>query len=243
MFTQFPDIIKVIIFSLLSVIYLFIVSKILGKKQIAQLQFIDYVIGISIGSISAEMATDLNDTPFYLYLVSVTVFFLFSLLISFLGRKGAKMKHFFKGRPEVIIYKGKIVYKNLKRSKLDVNDILCLSREQGYFDVSDIDFAIFETSGNLSIIPKSEYAVATRQDLKDLNNSIQDKKTEFKIVPAKLPFYLIIDGAVSFSSLRELNMDFETMLKKANIQKSDIKKIILAEYDKESDVINLQYKD
>ena len=99
--------------------YLFIISKLLGKKQIAQLEFIDYAMGISIGSIAAEMATDVGDTPFYYYLIGMTIFFLFDLSISFLGKKGPFLKRFLKGKPIVIVYEGNIVYKNLKKSKLD----------------------------------------------------------------------------------------------------------------------------
>lgn len=66
---------RLLIFSFISVIYLFVISKLLGKKQIAQLEFIDYVLGISIGSIAAEMATDINEKAFYYYLIAITVFF------------------------------------------------------------------------------------------------------------------------------------------------------------------------
>ena len=71
------DWIKLLIFSSVSVIYLFFISKLLGKKQIAQLEFIDYVMGISIGSIASNMATDVGDTPFYYYIIGMTIFFLF----------------------------------------------------------------------------------------------------------------------------------------------------------------------
>ena len=125
------EILKIVIFSIISVVYLFIISKILGKKQIAQLEFIDYVIGISIGSIAAEMATDLNETPFYHYLIAMTTFFLFDVLITFLGRKGFRLKNFLKGKPIMVIYEGKINYRNLKKSKLDVNELCSLCREKG----------------------------------------------------------------------------------------------------------------
>ena len=70
-----------------SVVFLFIIAKILGKKQIAQLDFVDYIIGISIGSIAAEMATDTSDKPMYYYLIAITVFFLFDLIITVIERK------------------------------------------------------------------------------------------------------------------------------------------------------------
>lgn len=213
-----------------AVIYLFFISKILGKKQIAQLDFVDYVLGISIGSIAAEMAFNVDDSPFYHYLIAMTIFFLFDLLVSFLGRKGTSLKHFFKGRPEVIIYDGKIDYKALKKSKLDVNDLLALCRDKDYFDISDIAYAVFETSGKLSIMPKSNQKPVVLEDL--------DKSAE----PASLPYYLIIDGRISFSSLRELGKDKDWLLTKAKLDNSNLKSIILAMYDKENDKIEIQSK-
>jgi len=74
------EILRLLAFSGMSVFYLFVISKVLGKKQIAQLEFIDYAIGISIGSIAAEMATDLGDNLFYYYLIAMSIF-LFSICL------------------------------------------------------------------------------------------------------------------------------------------------------------------
>ena len=202
----------------------------MGKKQIAQLEFVDYVIGISIGSISAEMATDVSDNPFYYYIIGMSVFFLFDLFVSFLGRKGPAMKHFFKGQPETIIYNGEFQYKALKRSKLDVNEVVSMCREKGYFDVSDVAFAVFETSGDLSVMPKSNKRPLEVQDMGK------------EVAPPKLPYYLIIDGHISYSTLNELKKDKEWLFKKTKLDKQKIKKVLFAEYDEEADKINLQFK-
>lgn len=228
---KIDEIYKLVIFSLISVVYLFIISKILGKKQIAQLEFIDYVMGISIGSISAEMATDVSETPFYYYLIGMTIFMLFDIFVSYLGRKGPIMKHFLKGKPEVIIYEGEIQYKTLKKSKLDVNDVISMCREKNYFDISDIAYAIFETSGEISILPKGNLTPVV----------IEDIKSEYP--KAELPIYLIIDGKISYSSLTEINKDEKWLYEKSNINKKTIKKVILGIYDKENDKIDIQYKD
>ncbi|MEG2688377.1 MAG: DUF421 domain-containing protein, partial [Clostridia bacterium] len=174
-----------IVMSLTSVAVLFVISKLLGKKQIAQLEFIDYVMGISIGSIAAEMATDTGDKPIEFYIIAMVLFFLFDIAVSFFGRKSAKLKHFFKGRPITIIYDGEIDYKALKSSKLDVNDVIGLCREQGYFDLSDIAFAVFENSGNLSVMPVGSKAPLTIPNLNDMCqnlNAISPKNTENKSI-------------------------------------------------------------
>lgn len=227
---NWTEIYKLLIFSSVAVAFLFFISKIMGKKQIAQLEFIDYVMGISIGSIAAEMATDVTDTPFYYYLIGMTIFFLFDIAVSYIGRKGPALKHFFKGKPEVIIYNGNIEYKTLKKSKLDVNDVLAMCREQRYFDINDVAYAIFETSGQLSIMPKSNQKPVV---IEDMGKSLP---------PASLPYYLIVDGVISYSSLSQLNKNEDWLLKKSKLNKKTIKGVILASYDDKHDKIDIQYK-
>lgn len=225
------DILKLLIFSFVSVAFLFIISKLMGKKQIAQLEFIDYVMGISIGSISAEMATDTGDTPFYYYLIGMTVFFLFDMFVSFLGRKGPAMKHFFKGFPEMIIYNGEIQYKALKKSKLDINEVLSMCREKGYFDLNDVAFAVFETSGTLSIMPKGNVRPTVIEDIRGEYNE------------SSLPYYLVVDGHISYSTLNELGKDVGWLFEKGKINKKTLKKVLFVEYLAKEDDLIIQFKD
>lgn len=225
------DIVKLLIFSFSSVAFLFVISKLMGKKQIAQLEFIDYVMGISIGSISAEMATDTGDTPFYFYLIGMTVFFLFDMFVSYLGRKGPAMKHFFKGYPEMIIYDGEIQYKTLKKSKLDINEVLSMCREKGYFDINDVAFAVFETSGTLSIMPKGNVRPPVIEDIRRDNEK------------ASLPYYLVVDGHISFSTLNELQKDKDWLFARCNLDKKSIKKVLFIEYLDKEDKFIIKYKD
>ena len=202
----------------------------MGKKQIAQLEYIDYVMGISIGSIAAEMATDVSETPFYYYLIGMSVFLIFDLFVSFLGRKGPILKHFFKGRPQTIIYDGKLEYNAIKKSKLDVNDVISMCREKGYFDITQIAFGVFETSGGLSVMPKSNYKQLTIEDM------------GIKVEKSALPCYLIIDGHISYSTLRELNKDAKWLYKKAKLDKKKLKNVLLASYNEKNDEITVQLK-
>lgn len=225
------DILKLFVFSFTSVAFLFIISKLMGKKQIAQLEFIDYVMGISIGSIASEMATDIDQTPFYYYLIGMTVFFLFDMFISFLGRKGPAMKHFFKGYPEMIIYNGEIQYKALKKSKLDINEVLSMCREKGYFDINNVAFAVFETSGTLSIMPKGNVRPPVMQDICDTLEN------------ASLPYYLVVDGHVSYSTLNELNKDVEWLFAKGKLDKKKLKKVLFVQYLEKDDKLIIKFKD
>lgn len=225
------EILYLCLVSVFSVIVLFVIAKILGKKQIAQLEFIDYVLGISVGSIAAEMATDIGDKPFYYYIIAMVIYLVLDFFINIIGRLTPSLKHFFKGKPITIIYEGKIVYKNLKKSKIDVNDVIAMARVQGYFDLSDIAYGIFENNGDLSILPKSNQKPTVAEDM------------GLHPPEASLPYYMVIDGLISFSSLTELNKDTNWLFLKLNIKtKAELKNIILAIYDEKTDTMNVSTK-
>ncbi len=187
------DILKVFLFASLSYLTLFVISKILGKKQIAELDFIDYVTGISIGSIAAEMATE-TVTPFYYYIIAMVVFLFFDFVVTILARKTNFLKRFLRGTPLILIDKGEINFKNLKRSKIDFYDLQGLARDKGFFDLSEIEYAIFETNGDLSILATDK--------------SRQVKKQDFPSIPTSTPTltnYLIVDGQISRYALKQCN--------------------------------------
>ena len=221
----------VLINSGVAFVYLFIISKLLGKKQIAQLEFIDYTVGISLGSIAAEMATN-TETPFYYFLIAMTIFFVLALLVAIVGRKCAFLKRVLKGKPITLVYEGKINYKELKKSKIDVNDLLSMLREKGYFDITDVAYAVFEPSGELSVMPVGAQKPLVMEDL--------DKS---KIQKAALSNVLIVDGGISYSGLSEINKDEQWLCDRLGIKtKDELKNIILAVYDEQSDSFNTHYK-
>lgn len=224
-------IIWVLIDSFVAFIFLFIISKLLGKKQIAQLEFIDYTVGISLGSIAAEMATN-TEVPFYYFLIAMTIFFLLAILVALVGRKNTFLKRLLKGKPSTLIYEGKINYKELKKSKIDVNDLLSMLREKDYFDISDVAYAIFEPSGELSVLPKGAQKPVV---LEDLNKDL--------IEPAELSDVLIVDGAISYSGLNNVGKDVKWLFQQLKIKSNaDLKNILLAVYDDKTKSFNLQLK-
>lgn len=226
-----PDFVKVIVFSSSAFAFLFLIAKILGKKQIAELDFTDYVVGITIGSIAAEWATELQQ-EWYHYIIAMSIFAVFSLFISFLEQKATKMKAFLRGKPIIIISEGKFQYKNLKKSKLDIHDILGMCRSQGYFNIQDVEYAILETSGEMSILPKSLKKPVVVEDLKnpDLSES-------------ELENYVVLDGKPNIDILNTLNKDVNWLLTRLNLsKKKQLKSIILAIYDEQNDEIIVHYK-
>lgn len=221
----------VLINSVVSFVFLFFISKILGKKQIAQLEFIDYAVGISLGSIAAQMATDAKN-PFYYYLIAMSIFFLLALFVAIIGRKNTFLKRIFKGKPKTLVYDGKINYKQLKSCKIDVNDLLSMLREKNYFNIGDVAYAIFEPSGELSVLPKGNQKPIVIEDI--------SKK---QVAESKLTNILIADGIVSKSGLREIQKDKDWLFEKLKLKtKNDIRKIILVTYDDQQDSFNIHYK-
>lgn len=221
----------VLIDSAVAFLYLFVISKLLGKKQIAQLEFIDYTVGISLGSIAAEMATN-TEVPFYYFLIAMTIFFLFAVLVAVVGRKTTFLKRLLKGKPATLIYDGKINYKELKKNKIDVNDLLSMLREKGYFDIANVAYAVFEPSGELSVLPVGAQKPLVMEDL--------DKD---KIKPAQLEDIVVVDGVLSRSGLNNAGKDDRWLFERLGVTDvKDLKDILLCVYDAENDKLNTYRK-
>ena len=131
---------------------LFILTKLMGYRELSELSFLDYVVGITIGSIGAEMATNV-DKSWWRGVLAMVVFAGLEILLSFITRKSNKAKAFISGKPIIIMKNSEIDKNALKKAQIDINDLLTQAREQGYFDLSDIDYAIMEHNGKISFLP------------------------------------------------------------------------------------------
>ncbi len=213
------EILQILLTSLGSIIALFILTKIMGNRQMSELSMFDYVNGITIGSIAAEMATSLEN-DFLKPLVAMIVYTLVAVLISILTCKSIKLRKIFTGRPLVLYENHKIYKKNLKKARLDISEMLTQCRTSGYFDLANIDTIIMESNGKLSIIPVSSQRPVNPQDL-----NIQP--TQEKIVAN-----IIQDGTILEENLKLIGKD-NTWLKNelSKLGASDIKDIFLATCD------------
>ena len=220
------EIIKVILTALLSVASLFIITKIMGHKQVAQLDFFDYVSGITIGSIGAELATELEKP--YKPLIALAIYGLASLLLNLLAHKIPRTRKYINGTPTILMNDGNLYRKNLKKAKLDLSEFMLLCREQGYFHLDEIQTAIFEHNGKLSILPKAANRPATPDDLK-----ITAKATHIGVE-------VIMDGRVMGENLSRMGRDVNWLTKQLNIQGcKDAKEIFLGIYRPEEDKLTL----
>ena len=157
------DFIKVILTSLLSAVSLFIIAKITGHKQMSQLDFFDYITGITIGSIAAELATEL-ESP-WKPLVAMIIYGLVALGLTILAHKFPKTRKYINGTPTIIMNNGKVYRENMKKAKLELSEFMVLCRQEGYFNINDIETAIFEYNGKITILPKSQKRPLTPEDM------------------------------------------------------------------------------
>ena len=157
------DILKVVLTSLLSVAALFIITKLMGHKQVAQLDFFDYVSGITIGSIGAELATEL-EAP-HNPLIALVIYGAVSIVLNLLTHHIPRTRKYINGTPTILMSNGKLYRQNLKKAKLDLSEFMLLCREQGYFDLREIHTAVFEHNGKVSIFPQGANRPITPEDL------------------------------------------------------------------------------
>lgn len=188
------DLVKVVFLSLGSAVALFILTKIMGNKEISQLSMFDYIIGITIGSIAAEMATAL-ESDFMQPLVAMSMYAVVAIIISIVNNKSLKIRRFIYGRSLVLLDNGVLYRKNFKKAKLDMNEFLTQCRTNGYFNINDLQTAIFEANGKISFLPKSGKRPATPDDL------------NIKVDLEKITVNVILDGILLKENLYSTGHD------------------------------------
>lgn len=220
------EFLKVIMTALLSVLALFIITRLMGHKQVAQLDFFDYISGITIGSIGAELATEL-EKPFR-PLIALAVYGVVSVSLSLIAHKLPRTRKYINGTPTILMNNGKIFRRNLKKAKLDLSEFMLLCREQGYFDLNEIQTAIFEHNGKLSILPKASYRPATPDDL------------NLTVKASHIGVELILDGRIMGENLMRVGRNEKWLSNQLRKQKiSDAKHILLGIYHAEEDKLTL----
>ena len=172
---------------------LFLVAKFIGHKQIAQLDFFDYITGISIGSIAAEMATELEEP--WKPLAAMVIYGGATLLLSIVSKRFPRSRKYLNGTPTILMDHGKLYYENLKKAKLDLSEFMVMCRQQGYFDLTSIQTAVFEYNGKLTILPVSSQRPVTPNDM----NLAPEQELLFT--------ELIMDGRILDDNLKRMGLD------------------------------------
>ncbi len=160
---QISELSQAILNSLIVFVLLIILARIIGKKLLAQMTFFDFVIGITIGTIGGAFVT--TEVKGYYVLISPIFLTLLVLLTGYLSLRSVPARKFIEGEPLVIIQNGKIYEKNMRKIRYNVDDLLMQLREKGVFNMSQVEFAIIEPHGQLSVLKKSQFLPVTPGDL------------------------------------------------------------------------------
>ncbi len=209
------EFLKIILTSVLSAVTLFLIAKVMGHKQMSQLDFFDYITGITIGSVAAELATELEKP--WKPLIAMVVYGVITVILTFFTSKVPRLRKYINGTPTIIMNNSKIYRKNMKKAKMDLSEFMVMCRQEGYFNLNDIATAIFEYNGRLTILPKATKRPVNPNDL----NIVPPSET--------INTELIMDGRILHDNLKRMGLDINWLNKELKCQGyKDTKEIILA---------------
>jgi len=213
-----PEWLEVVIRSLLFVVVLFLITKWLGKKQLSELSFFEYVVGITIGSIGAEVITGLERNMFN-GIIGIVVFAAIPFLAGLLSLKSKTFRDFIEGRATVFIKDGKIMEENLKKEKYTTDELLELLRKRDVFKVADVEFALLEPTGDLSVMLKKE------------NQPLTPKDVNLTVASVKEPQTVIMDGEILDEPLSTIGRSRNWLKTELEKQGVTIENVFLGQVD------------
>ncbi|GAB7386753.1 DUF421 domain-containing protein [Bacillaceae bacterium] len=184
----------VLIRSLFAFLFLFLMARLMGKQQISQLTLFEYLVGITIGSIASSLSIELEIESIN-GIVGILVWGLIPILLAYLMLKNPRFRRLMQNEPTVLVRDGRILEKNLKKEKLHLDELMMLLRLKNCFNVADVEIAILETNGQLSVLPKSDKRPVQPSDLK-----LHVKKEQ-------MPMTLVKDGIVNHQRLAEAGLN------------------------------------
>ncbi len=222
--------VRILVSSFTSMVALFVMTKIMGNREMSQLSMFDYVSSIALGSIAGEMAVMSTDS-IWEPLIAMAIYSVSAMFISYMTCKSIKLRRFFEGQPLILYQDGKIYDKNLLKAKLDLEEFMASCRLSGYYDLEEIHTIFLETNGTISILPKSKNRPATPEDL-NLN-------PEQSMPMASI----ILDGKIMSNNLKTTGKNEQWLDKQLKSQGiKDISEVFLATYDFSKEKINVYKK-
>lgn len=225
-----PDWVEIIIRSLGLLVVLFFITKLFGKKQMAQLDIFQYITGIVIGSIVATHVTDVS-TKFEYALIALAIWLLVPLGVEFLSLKSKRFRNFSQGKATVFIQNGKIMEDNLKKERFSTDDLLEELRNNKVYKAADVEFAVLEPTGKVNVLPKKE------------NQPMTPKDIGLKVSPEKEPQTVIMDGEILLEPLANTSLSknwLETELEKMNVS---LENVFLGQVDSDGQLTADLYDD
>lgn len=205
-------------------VFLFIIVKVLGKTQISQITPFDFISALVLGEFVGSAVFDPKINLLKI-LFGITVWGLLIYVTEFTTQKSLRMRLFLEGKPSFIIHEGKLDWKELKKNHLDINQLQQLLRSKDVFSLRDVEYAILEPNGSISILKKQE---ADKPTYKDFN---------LKISKRRVPLTIISDGEVIMEHLEESGMDYKALIKQLNEKDiSSVKDVAYAEWESDKDL-------
>jgi uncharacterized membrane protein YcaP (DUF421 family) len=196
-----------------------IFTRILGKREISQLTFFDYITGISMGSIAAKLSTDIS-TPAPQLWLALLVWVCLAILFEWIALKNRRLAKVLDGEPTILVHNGKILEKNMKATRFRLTDLMEQLRQKDVFEMSDVEFALLETDGKVSVLKKSQAQPITPASL-NLPTSYRGVSTE-----------LIVDGEILYQNLEQLDLSVQWLDEELNKKGiSDHREVVYASLD------------
>lgn len=208
-----------------------IIMRLMGKRQIGELQPYEFVITIMISDLAALPMQDTR-YPLLLGIIPIVTLLFMKTILSYIQLKSQAARRFVDGEPSILIYKSKINYQALKRQQINIDEIMEELRLAGYFDLEEIEYAILENNGQLSILPTESSSLNGSSSDDSSKSSEQDTNSSKTSKRPLLPRILVSDGKVNTNSLTTMGKDkswIENILKEHNIESID--EVLLAMYD------------
>ena len=198
--------------------------RLMGKRQIGQLQPSELVVAIMISDLATTPMSDVS-TPLLYGIVPIFTLVVCEMLLSFISLKSEWVRIVLNGKPQLLIKKGRLLRKELLSSRINTDDLMEELRKAGYFSLSDIDTVILETGGTISVIPKSDSSPPVNRDL------------SIKSTQQKIPYMFISDGKIRKSELARSGKN-EVWLKKVLKENglSDVKDVFILSEDGEGNI-------
>ncbi|MDD2397852.1 MAG: DUF421 domain-containing protein [Tissierellia bacterium] len=180
-----------------SFIALLIMARLMGKEHMSQLTFFDYVTGITVGSLAASVVTD-TSLEMIKGIYALILWSLLNIIIEFVTLKFDKSRLLISGKPSVLIKRGEIDEKTLAKSRFNADELNMMLRKKDIFDITEVDYAILETSGELTVLKKPKFDFIKK---KDMSISVKQNKN--------LPVQIINKGKIIDSIMTEFNIDID----------------------------------
>lgn len=174
-------------------IIIFTLLRIMGKREVAQLSTFDLVVAIMMAEVSVLTIED-DAMPIYIGIIPLVTLFALQIIASRLSIKNRRIRAVVEGKPAVLIDKGRIQEKELKSVRINLNDLISQLRQNNVHNISEVEYAVLEPSGQLSIIKKTEKRTVTKEDM--------------NIKPPRdgLPVPIIMDGEVEYEHLEKYKL-------------------------------------